>query len=79
MAKTKELKPALKAGILYLGDNGRCFCVKHAGMTALYTGRDISGQRVLALTDLALAAMAKEIGRDMKCEDCAAIARNGTR
>jgi hypothetical protein len=39
-------EPVLDDGALYFGDNGRCFCAKHAGTSALYTGRDISGQRV---------------------------------
>ena len=39
-------KPLLKPDALYMGDGGRIFCGKHAGTSALYTGRDISGQRV---------------------------------
>jgi hypothetical protein len=44
-------KSKLKAGRLYLGDNGRCFCgtLRCAGMTAYFTGRDLSGMKVLAL------------------------------
>ncbi len=44
-------KPALNPDRLYLGDNGRCFCgaLKCAGMTAHFTGRDLSGQGVLEL------------------------------
>lgn len=42
-------EPVLDGEAIYLGDNGRCFCGEHAGMTARYTGRDLSGQRVLRL------------------------------
>lgn len=51
---------------LYLGDNGRAFCGKPrcAGMTASYTGRDLSGQKVEAIT-------AREaIDHGIKCEGC---------
>ncbi len=44
-------KPRLDEQGLYLGDNGRCFCGKQrcAGMTAFYSGRDLSGQRLYRL------------------------------
>ena len=37
---------------LYLGDNGRACCGKMrcAGATAFFSGRDLSGQRLEALT-----------------------------
>lgn len=38
--------PALVEGALYLADNGRVICAKCAGASALYTGVDVSGQRV---------------------------------
>jgi hypothetical protein len=40
------LKSVLRDDQLYLGDGGRCFCERHAGASALYTGRDISGQPI---------------------------------
>ena len=49
----------LKPGRVYIGDNGRTFCVNHAGYTARTTGRDISGQRVMDATD-----------HGLKCEEC---------
>jgi hypothetical protein len=66
---TREPKPALDARKLYLGDNGRCFCGKLAcaGMTAYFTGRDISGQRVHKLTPLAIRESV------FKCEGCGAM------
>lgn len=39
----------LRDDALYLGDNGACTCGLHAGATARYTGRDLSGQRVMAI------------------------------
>lgn len=53
---------------LYLGDNGRCFCdkLRCAGMTAHFTGRDLSGQRVMRVD----AATAKAHG--LRCEGCKA-------
>ena len=71
-----ETKPVLKAGALYLGDNGRCFCPDHAGASARYTGRDISGQRVHRITEADRAAWRIEVGSEPQCEDCAAIARS---
>lgn len=58
----------LDAATLYLGDNGRCFCGKlHcAGMTAHFTGRDLSGQEVLAVS----AETARKHG--LRCETCRA-------
>jgi len=67
-------KPVLKPGALYLGDNGRCFCAEHAGASARYTGRDISGQRVHRITAGDRAAWRIEVGSEPQCEDCAAIA-----
>ena len=37
---------------LYLGDNGICLCGEHLGMTAKYSGRDISGQRLHTLAQV---------------------------
>ena len=34
------------AGQIYSGDNGRLMCSHCAGMTPLYTLRDLSGQRL---------------------------------
>jgi len=42
----KPPKPVLYKEQVYLGDNGQVFCGGCAGMSALYTGRDISGQKV---------------------------------
>lgn len=58
----------LKEGVIYSGDNGRLFCRKCAGMTALYTGRDLSGQKVEAVDVSENVEWRKEFGRDMACE-----------
>lgn len=42
--------PVLKPGRIYRGDNGRIFCTEHAGYSATFTGRDLSGHRVRRLT-----------------------------
>ena len=48
---SERMAHVLDAAHLYLGDNGRCFCgaLKCAGMTAHFSGRDLSGQRVMQL------------------------------
>ncbi len=64
MAKT------LDASTIYLGDNGRAFCGEQrcAGMTAFYSGRDLSGQRVAALTHPDDVREALRAG--IRCEQC---------
>lgn len=42
-------EPVLLPGIIYLGDNGQSICLKCAGSSAKYTGRDLSGQKVFAV------------------------------
>ena len=66
------LAPHLDENALYIGDNGRIFCggQRCSGITAHYTGRDISGQKVQRLGDEDLAWMAAEIGREVSCESC---------
>jgi hypothetical protein len=56
----------LNADTLYLGDNGRAFCgtLRCAGMTSYYSGRDLSGQTVEALT------AQEAIDNGIKCEQC---------
>ena len=72
--EAQDPKPVLKPDALYLGDNGRCFCGRHAGCSALYSGRDLSGQKVLRITP----AMCARMGEDptlIRCETCACDAR----
>jgi hypothetical protein len=55
--------------MIYLGDNGAAYCGDHLGMTAKMTGRDLSGQRILAVTP-EVAAEAESEGWMPKCEKC---------
>ncbi len=53
--------------VIYLGDNGAAYCGAHLGSTAKATGRDLSGQRLLAITpDIATDPDAEGI----RCEQC---------
>ena len=54
---------------VYLGDNGRAYCGQHLGCTAKASGRDLSGQRLMAVTP-EVAAIAAEDGWVPKCEQC---------
>ena len=64
-----DAKKLLKPDALYFGDNGRCFCGDCAGMTAFYTGRDLSGQRVMRVTPKVLAECAS-LDFLPECESC---------
>jgi hypothetical protein len=72
------MEAVLKLDSLYLGDNGRCFCgrLDHAGMSAHFTGRDLSGQRVHDVTE-ADQREARRMGVVLACETCSALARRG--
>jgi len=65
----------LVAGATYSGDNGRLFCRDHAGASAKFTGRDLSGQRVARLSPADEKAIreACEIPEERPlCEGCSA-------
>jgi hypothetical protein len=55
---------------LYFGDNGRCFCGHHAGMSAAYTGMDISGQEVEKITPESLELCKGMYNFVPVCETC---------
>ncbi len=59
--------PVLDPDTIYLGDNGRVFCGRHAGMSATYTGRDISGQPVVALDRATCEALGEDTDL-LRCE-----------
>lgn len=64
---------ALAPERLYLGDNGRLTCgaQRCAGATAFYSGRDLSGQRMHALTAAEIAELTRMLdGRQPTCEGC---------
>lgn len=64
----KQPKPVLKAGIIYSGDNGRLICVHCAGMSAKYTGRDLSGHRVTPLNQADADHWMQVMNEHLKCE-----------
>ncbi|HEX6865108.1 MAG TPA: hypothetical protein VF414_19925 [Thermoanaerobaculia bacterium] len=78
MGTTTNLTGVLQEDALYLGDNGRCFCgrLDHAGMTAYFTGRDLSGHCVHAVTE-ADQREARRLGVVLACETCSALTRQG--
>jgi hypothetical protein len=56
--------------MVYLTDNGAALCGQHLGMTARFTGRDISGQPILPLTPEILLAEFGGTGVEPACETC---------
>jgi len=64
----KKPTPVLKEDVIYSADNGMLICKKCAGQSALYTGRDISGQEVVAIPRSENEAWEKFFGEDMACE-----------
>lgn len=62
--------PVLDDDALYLGDNGECFCGRHAGASARFTGRDLSGQAVHKITTADQRYAAAECGGALACESC---------
>jgi hypothetical protein len=65
------MKKTLDVNRLYLGDNGRCFCgeMRCAGMTAFFSGKDISGQRLYRLRPKDDKAPGME-SAGFRCETC---------
>lgn len=59
----------LRLQVFGLGD-GRIVCGRHAGMTAQYTGRDLSGQRILMVSKVVAKQWLANFGEPIKCEDC---------
>jgi hypothetical protein len=59
----------IQSDTIYLGDNGRALCGAHLGASARYTGRDLSGQEIMAVTP-DVAAEAEAEGWTVKCEQC---------
>ncbi len=69
MSAVKPRK-VLKDSSLYICDNGACYCGFHAGYSAQFSGRDISGQEVLEITPDIQAYAIAEFGSSMTCESC---------
>lgn len=73
----KELKPVLKQGVIYIADNGRLICYHCAGASAKYSGRDISGQKVIPLTHGQLWTWRNAFG-SVACEEgCTELLKEG--
>lgn len=60
-------RPVLLDGAVYWSDGGRRICVRCAGASALYTGRDLSGQRVERVTAADVCGWPDELG-PLRCE-----------
>ena len=58
--------------MLFLTDNGAARCGTHLGMSARYTGRDISGQPIHRVTVADAAYFRAEFGECLQCEMCRA-------
>jgi hypothetical protein len=61
--KANGMEVVLVPNVVYFGDNGRAFCGAHAGASAKFTGRDLTGQKVVRAP------------KGFKCETCEALAR----
>ena len=55
---------------IYLVDNGECLCGEHLGSSAMYTGRDISGQPIHRVTPEDARYMMSHYERVPACERC---------
>lgn len=71
--QVRDPRPVLSDDALYLGDGGRVTCGKHAGNSARYSGRGLSGKRVVRVTEADRAEWLREIGEPIACEDCRPI------
>ena len=67
MRRTTDPRPLLREGAVYWADNGRLICATCAGASALYTGRDLSGQRVERVTLEDVARWPQDLGA-FRCE-----------
>jgi hypothetical protein len=73
MQKAKrDPKSALQPDALYFGDNSRITCgeLGCAGMSAHFSGRTISGQRVQRVTVADNDYFLRELGCQASCENC---------
>ena len=72
-ARDATMCPLLGEGALYWADNGRVICAKCAGQSALYTGRDISGQKVERITVEDVRAWPADLGTLRCASGCTAL------
>ena len=66
--RTTDPRPLLREGAIYWADNGRRICARCAGASALYTGRDISGQPVERATLRDSVEWLSSLGSMLACE-----------
>jgi len=72
-SRETNLRPLLREGALYWADNGRVICAKCAGASALYTGRDLSGQKVERISVAEVREWPDDLGI-LRCADgCTAL------
>jgi hypothetical protein len=69
---TSKLKSKLKPGAIYIGDNGRCYCIDCAGASASLTGHDISGQKIKRITRVDLDYLLQDGTESWAC-DCGKV------
>lgn len=62
------MKTAMKDYHVYFADNGRRICTQCAGQSALWTGRDISGQKIRRATIRDAFEWQKEFKTRLVCE-----------
>ena len=75
--RTTDPRPFLREGAVYWADNGRRICAGCAGASALYTGRDLSGQPVERVTVEDVRAWPEDLGPlacEMGCTTVTAVA-----
>jgi hypothetical protein len=63
---TTDPSPLLREGAVYWADNGRRICARCAGASALYTGRDLSGQPVERVTIDDVNAWPEDLGHCLR-------------
>jgi hypothetical protein len=73
VARDATMRPLLREGACYWGDNGRVSCAKCAGQSALYTGRDLSGQKVARITVEDVRAWPDDLGVLRCASGCTAL------
>ncbi len=64
-----------KADHLFYTDNGRILCGKHLGMSAMYSRRDISGQKIARVSKADEKEFQVDFGIMHVCETCRSMGR----
>ena len=60
----------ISTSALYSTDNGAIYCGEHLGCTAKATGRDISGQRIVAIDPEYVRIAQDDYDYTPECESC---------